>query len=206
MAKARSSGATPVVTSEVAKTIGPAPISNSVLLDVTSTPPMTSGIMSGSCPNGSVATGRTSRFSCVRRPQLSCAACRSISQEPAQAPIASSGMPPFELLVAIEACHSPPMLCRIGLYAGAGALHFENCVRITLPQPPWAFLGYERPHKTGVFPWLLRCSLDRGPSSTSDQNLYPGQSDALALDLAIFLSLAQRGLAERQCANSGMHR
>jgi len=106
MAKARSSGTTPVVTSEVTKTIGPARTSSSALLDVTSTPPVTSGIMSGSRRNGSAATGRTSRLSFVRHAKSRCAVHRSISQEPARAPTVCRAMA-LELLAAIEACHPP---------------------------------------------------------------------------------------------------
>jgi len=106
MAKACSSGTTSLVTSEIGETMGPARTSSSVFLDVTSTPPVTSGITSGSHPNGFAATGRTSRLSFVRHAKSRCAVHRSISQEPARAPTVCRAMA-LELLAAIEACHPP---------------------------------------------------------------------------------------------------
>jgi len=134
------------VISDAARTLELAHMSSSMLLDPFSTRPATPGIW---------------------HPDSSCALYLLISQEPRTGTHGVSWCGALNSSWQSKPVTLLPVLCKTGLRARVRALRFEKCVHIALPQPPPAFLGYERLHKTGMFPWLLRYSLVRGLLSAS---------------------------------------
>ena len=144
MAKACPSGTTPVVTSEVAKTIGPARTSSSVFLDVTSTPPVTSGIMSGLTRTAPQPPGARLVFLSFDMRGRDVPSIVRFRKNP-------HGHPRCVALWRLNSSRQSkpvillPVLCRIGLCAGTGAPLLRE---LRSHRPPAASDGVSRMRET----------------------------------------------------------